>query len=323
MMNFTCWDVFQEARRPYTPRMSRQLSNRPAITLLDGGMGQELIARTRAGATGLWSTKVMMDEPQLVADVHRDYFAAGAQIATTNTYAIHRDRLSPYDIEDQFEALHLRACELAIRARDAHGSGQVAGALGPTGWSYRPDLAPPAEQAATLYEEIARLQASMVDLFICETMSSVDQARGALMGAGVAGKPVWLAVSVQDDDGTRLRSGERLLDIAPLIAQFNPAAVLVNCSSPEALDNALPLLHGLGVRIGGYANGFRMISTAFEAKGSTVDQLEKRTDLNPIQYADFADGWITGGASIVGGCCEVGPAHIRELARRYATPANA
>ena len=303
--------------------MSTQPSNRSPITLLDGGLGQELIARTSADATGLWSTKVMMDEPQLVADVHRDFLAAGAHIVTANTYAIHRDRLAPYDIEHQFEALHLRACEIAARARDAHGSGQVAGSLGPTGWSYRPDLAPPAEQAAAVYEEIVALQTPMVDLFICETMCSVDQARGVLMGASGAGKPVWLAVSVQDDDGTRLRSGEPLVDIAPLIAQFKPAAVLVNCSVPEALDTALPLLHGHGVPTGGYANGFRMISASFEAKGSTVDELEKRTDLNPTQYADFADGWIAGGASIIGGCCEVGPAHIGELARRYATATDA
>ncbi len=301
--------------------MSTQPSNRSPITLLDGGLGQELIARTSFDPTGLWSTKVMMDEPHLVTEVHRDFLAAGADIIATNTYAIHRDRLTPYDIEDQFETLHQRACELAVRARDEHGGGRVAGSLGPAGWSYRPDLAPPPEQAAELYAEIVKLQAPLVDLFICETMCSVEQSRGALMGASDAGMPVWLAVSVQDDDGTRLRSGEPLVDIAAVIAEFKPAAVLVNCSVPEALDVALPLLLGNGVPVGGYANGFRMISNAFEAKGSTVDRLEKRTDLDPNQYAEFVGGWIAAGASIVGGCCEVGPAHIRELASRYATDA--
>ncbi|MDA8587001.1 homocysteine S-methyltransferase family protein, partial [Rhodobacteraceae bacterium] len=62
-----------------------------SITILDGGMGQELLARTGAAPTGLWSTQVMMDHPDAVRAIHDDYFAAGADIATTNTYAILRD----------------------------------------------------------------------------------------------------------------------------------------------------------------------------------------------------------------------------------------
>ena len=239
-----------------------------------------------------------------------------AEIATTNTYAIHRDRLVRHDVESQFEALHKAACEIAVASRDAHGSGQVAGSLGPTGWSYRPDIAPPSDEAAEIFAEVARLQAPYVDLFICETMSSVDQARGALLGAQTQKKPVWLAVSVSDDDGTKLRSGEALSDILPLVAELKPDALLLNCAVPEAFDQAMPELSGCIVPIGGYANGFTKIVSAFTTENATVDALEKRDDLNPERYADFVDKWISQGATIVGGCCEVGPDHIREMARR-------
>ena len=80
-----------------------------AITLLDGGMGQELVARSGDEPTPLWATRVMIDHPGLVRDIHADYFAAGATIATTNTYAIHHDRLERVGMDPQFHALHLRA----------------------------------------------------------------------------------------------------------------------------------------------------------------------------------------------------------------------
>lgn len=286
------------------------------ITLLDGGMGQELVARSKNKPTGLWATQILLDKPEIVRGVHDDYFAAGAEIATTNTYAVHRDRLARENVESQFEALHRAACEIAVASRDAHGSGQVAGSLGPTGWSYRPDVAPPSAEAAEIYAEVARLQAPFVDLFICETMSSVDQARGALLGAQTQNKPVWLAVSVSDEDGTKLRSGEPLSEILSLVSELKPDALLLNCALPEAFDQAMPELSGCIVPIGGYANGFTKITSAFTTGDSTVASLNKRDDLNPERYADFVDKWVAQGATIVGGCCEVGPEHIREMARR-------
>ena len=69
------------------------------ITLLDGGMGQELLARTGDTPTPLWATRVMIDHPDVVCAIHGDYFAAGATIATTNSYAIHHDRLERFDLD--------------------------------------------------------------------------------------------------------------------------------------------------------------------------------------------------------------------------------
>ncbi len=287
-----------------------------SITLLDGGMGQELLARTGAAPTGLWSTQVMIDQPEAVRSVHADYFAAGATIATANTYAIHRDRLENTAYAAHFEALHRQALELAISARDAHGVGLVAGALGPLGWSYKAELAPPSQKAAELYAEIVEVDEPLVDMFILETMSGVDQARGGLMGTQCSDKPVWLALSVDDDDGTRLRSGEPLEDILPIVQEFGPAAVLLNCSRPEAIGQGLPTLAKTGLPFGAYANGFTSIAESFRQAGATVRSLETRVDLGPGEYADFVDQWISLGATIVGGCCEVGPAHISEINSR-------
>jgi homocysteine S-methyltransferase len=89
---------------------------------------------------------------------------------------------------------------------------------------------------------------------------------------------------------------------------------LLNCSIPEAIGAGLPLVAATGVQCGAYANGFTSIKAL--QPGGTVDGLVARTDLAPDTYADHVDGWIAAGATIVGGCCEVGPAHINEIAKR-------
>ena len=285
------------------------------ITLLDGGMGQELVHRAGDRPTPLWSTQVMIDHPGLVQAVHADYYAAGATVATTNTYAIHRDRLSGTGMSDRFEGLHRLALEAATEARAAHGSGRIAGSIGPLRASYRPDLHPASEVARPLFEEVATILAQACDLLIIETAVSLHHVADALAGAEAAGLPVWLAVSVNDHDGTRLRSGEVLADVLPLAAQ-GASAILVNCSAPEAIDAALPILAKGNLPFGAYANGFQQITSDFLKDKPTVDSLSARRDLGPEAYAEHVMAWVAGGATIVGGCCEVGPAHISEIARR-------
>ncbi len=283
-----------------------------AITILDGGMGQELVARA-GKPTALWSVQALLDNPQWVRDVHDAYFNAGAQIATTNTYSVLPDRLESHNMSARFEDLQRSACRLAVDARDSHGSGRVAGSLGPQGFSYQPDKSPPAEQAAEVYKQVCKAQRDYVDIFLAETMASVDQARGALMAMSQFDKEVWVSLSVDDSDGSKLRSGEPVEDALPLLKEYGADAVFINCSLPEAVSAAIPLIVESGIPVGAYANGFTGIHANFNKIGATVDLLEARTDLGPDAYAQFATQWVADGATIIGGCCEVGPAHIKTL----------
>jgi S-methylmethionine-dependent homocysteine/selenocysteine methylase len=286
------------------------------ITLLDGGMGQELVARSGDEPTPLWATRVMLDHPGMVRAIHADYFAAGATVATTNTYAIHHDRLQRFDLDPMFHALHLRALAEAHEARAAAGHGRIAGSMGPLVASYRPDVTQPVAEAAPKYAEIATILGPHVDVILCETMASIEMAEGAVKGGLASGKPVWLSVSVDDHDGAKLRSGEPVADLARLVAAYPIAAVLANCSVPEAMAAALASLKPLGLPFGAYANGFTHISGNFLKDAPTVKELTHRHDLTAEKYADFAMQWVGIGATIVGGCCEVGPAHIRHLRER-------
>ena len=279
------------------------------ITLLDGGMGQELVHRAGDRPTPLWSTQVMIDHPGLVAQVHRDFAAAGATIATTNTYAVHRDRLRATGLEGQFEELHSLALQ---EARDS-GAKRIAGSIGPLVASYQPDKHPDHDTAVPLYAEVAQILAPSCDLIICETVASVAHARAILQGAAAAGLPVWLSVTVDDEDGSKLRSGEPVADVLGL-AGYD--AICANCSAPEAIPQALSILATSGKPFGGYANGFTQITKDFLKANPTVDALSKRRDFTPAVYADHVMSWVDAGATIVGGCCEVGPPHIQAIADR-------
>ena len=283
------------------------------ITLLDGGMGQELVHRAGDKPTPLWATQVMIDHPGLVRGVHADYFAAGATVATTNTYALLRDRLVKAGIADQEDTLRAAALAEARAARDAHGSGRIAGAIGPLGASYRPDIFPDHATGVAEYASVVAAMAPYVDLILFETVASVAHAKAALEAAQGCGKPVWLAVTVDDEDGTLLRSGEQVSEITHL---SGADALLINCSAPEAMGAAINALLPSGLPVGALANAFTQITNEFLKDSPTVDALHSRKDVTPERYADFAMDWVNRGATIIGGCCETGPAHIAAVADR-------
>ena len=283
------------------------------VVLLDGGMGQELIARSSAPPSPLWSARVMMDEPHLVESVHRDYLEAGAKVLTLNSYSATPERLARDASEELFEPLQAKAIEIA-RSVAVDGKQAIAGCLPPLFASYKPELVPDEETCLSTYRRIVGEQKDAVDVFKCETLSCVREIRAAVRAAVESGKPVWCSMSVRDGDGTLLRSGETLADGVEAAKHEGASAVLINCSWPESVSQGLPVLKASGLPFGAFANGFTSID-ALNA-GGTVDVLEARTDLGPDQYADHALGWVEAGATIVGGCCEVGPAHISKLAER-------
>lgn len=285
------------------------------LTILDGGMGQELQKRSSAPAHPLWSAKVMLDSPEIIQSVHEDFIRAGAEVTTINAYSATPERLERNGEPDWFKPLQALSIDLAMAARDAVGADvRIAGCLPPLHASYRPDLSPDFADNLRRYSEIVAEQADRVDLIQCETMGSIAEATAACTAAVATGLPVWVGLTVKDDGSQTLRSGEPLVDALAALDGLGAEAILLNCSIPEAIDTALPSLANLGVPFGAYANGF----TSIEAlkPGGTVDALQARTDLSPARYSDYAEGWVEQGATIIGGCCEVGPDHIRELSKR-------
>ncbi|OHV90465.1 homocysteine S-methyltransferase family protein [Mesorhizobium sp. ORS 3428] len=285
-----------------------------AVILTDGGMGQELVRRSKSEPTPLWSARVLIDEPELVRGLHAEFIRAGARVITINTYSATPERLAREGAGELFEPLQKRGIELARQARDEAGDAAIAGCLSPLFGSYAPALTISFEETLGIYRRIVAEQADGVDLFLCETMASAEEGRAAVTAACESGKPVWVSWTLADHGTPRLRSGESIAAAAGALGDLPVSARLLNCCRPEAITAALPELLALGGSVGAYANGF----TSVEAlkHGGTVDVLHARHDLDPDAYADQAMDWVETGASIVGGCCEVGPAHIAALRDR-------
>jgi S-methylmethionine-dependent homocysteine/selenocysteine methylase len=284
------------------------------LVLLDGGMGQELINRNASGQGVLWSAKALFDNPAAVQAVHEDYIRAGADIITTNSYACIRNNFEPEGLLNRLGEMNQLSAMLARQARDKVGKKVlIAGSMGPQRGSYRPDLVGSYDETYALYREQAEFLAPMVDLFICETLSSIKEASAAVAAANSTGKPVWLSWSIEDSGEARLRSGEPLKEAWDDIDGTGVSAVLLNCAPPEAISKVLPELVSLSnIPVGAYANAFTPIPEKWDYHGEQSIP-PSRTDVTPEAYAGHAAGWLGAGARIIGGCCEVGPAHIAQL----------
>lgn len=298
------------------------------MTILDGGMGHQLKAMgiEISGPVGsmkrfLGVATANFDKKDVVKDAHLAYIDAGAQVITTNTYSCVPKCLEQQAatevgrtlIRDGIQGIIGEAGKLARAACEARpGCGvKVAGCMPPLAESYRPDKVGPFEDNVKDYMVIAKSIAPYSDLLLCETMSTVDEARAAVTAAASTGLPIWVSWTL-DENKPVLRSGESIKEAfaaVKSVAGANLQAVLFNCTSPEIITVAMPMLRELApdMPIGAYANGF---CTAESGDG-------EYRDLNPEQYHEFTQKWIASGATLVGGCCGVFPRHIAHLGKCF------
>ncbi len=229
------------------------------ITILDGGMGGELARRGVSNRNELWSAQALLDAPDVVAQVHRDYIEAGARIITTNSYSTIPSYLGKLDMAERYEELTSLAARIArdvassvgassIGASSIGPSIRVAGSMPPLDESYRPDLVPDATAALPVYQRLAAALDPFVDLFICETMSCAQEAHNAALAAleaSAGGKPVWVSWTLAEQPGRGLRSGESVAEAFTRLADLDVAAFLFNCTTPDAICEGLRQLSAL------------------------------------------------------------------------------
>ena len=287
-----------------------------SITLLDGGLGQEINTRsTQDKSHPLWSVQVMHNEPDIVVQVHEEFINAGAKVLTLNNYTATPTRMNRHGFGELFEATHQQAIKLMNQAisnsKVERSSINIAGCLPPIAASYVASAALNYQQSYDEYCRLIEVQQDGVDLFLAETISNIEEAEAAVDALQAFGHKTHIGLTLSDNATATLRSGEPLVDALAMLASKKVDAAMINCSFPEAVTEALPHLRASKLKFGAYANGFTSIDKL--TPGSTVDNLQARIDLSPEVYAQHALEWIAGGASIVGGCCEISPTHIQHL----------
>ena len=282
------------------------------ITLLDGGLGQEIYRRSKLTEALLWSVEAMLNEPEIVREVHLEFIVAGAEICTLNTYAATPTRLRNSNREDDFELIHSMADQAVREAiQNSKLPIKVAGCLPPLHGSYLGTPSRPKSSMVEEYAQIVQLHPA-VDLWIIETMTNPLEAEAAVTAGLESGKPVFLAYRLEKNG--KLKSGQTLKEVKGCFDHKDLSGILINCSEPEIISDHIAELSIFDMPFGAYGNGF--VSVEPLARGESVFKLQAREDLSPTKYADYVDQWISVGATIVGGCCEISPSHIREIKRR-------
>ena len=287
------------------------------LTILDGGMGRELKEIGAPFSQPLWSAQALIEAPQFVTQAHQHFIDAGAELIITNSYACVPFHLGEQRFSEQgFELAELSGKLAQSVAQFADHTVTVAGAIPPPFGSYRPDLFK-AEQAKPIVQTLYDAQAPYVDLWMVETLCSLEEFSAIHDVLKQSDKPCYYAFSLSDETGSaaRLRSGQAVTDAIKLAVQSDAAAVLFNCSVPEVMEQAIKdakqVLIELGstIEVGVYANNFAPISSEHEAN----DTLQCMRELSPADYLVYAKRWYQLGATIIGGCCGIGPKHIKAL----------
>lgn len=289
------------------------------ITLIDGGMGRALHERGVSLDAPLWSARAFLGDPDVIMQAHLDYIQAGARVITSNSYALTDYYLSRAGLLHRKQQLLELAYKLADEARLASGRSdvQIAASIPPLNESYRPDLVNQDQLDQEYPQLIESAIANGADILLAETISSISEAESILNHADVREIPLWISFTVSEDGN--LRSGEEISSGAALCRERGVDAVLLNCSTPSAIGKAMNLLArelvNTSVRFGGYANRFKEVSEDFTLEGG-LNELD--SGLSCSSYQDSVSSWIAQGATIVGGCCGIGPEYIQTLSENFA-----
>jgi S-methylmethionine-dependent homocysteine/selenocysteine methylase len=300
------------------------------VVVIDGGTGTQLQAEGAPMDDETWSARASLEHPGLVQSVHEAYIRAGADVIIANTFATNRAALEPAGLGARVAEANHSAVRAALRAREAAGRPvTVAGSMssfcaiamhgrGPA--AGEPDAAaedPRFPSLANFREQAALLADAGVDLIALELMEAPGYGRAAIQAATETGLPVWLGVApVRLDDGSlgtdpELGSGLSFTELVRQLATPDLAAVTVMHAKPDAATEALGVIREyFDGPVGVYAESGDWAAPNWVFNG-----------LTPDEYLLEADSWVSRGAQIIGGCCGVGPEHIRVLADRLTRPA--
>ena len=290
--------------------------------VLDGGMGQELLARGVETSGTLWSANALLQEKyhELLLDTHLDFINSGAEIIVTTTFTTRRMRLRDNGVEDKFEYLNTKAGEIAKKAKDLNPHVLVAGGLPPQYLTYEVDTRSDEEIKENFYDQ-AKLLDPFIDFFYLDVLSSVREFNLAIKAIESFKKPYLIGAHISE--GVKLPSGENISEIMTTIDHKKLLGIMLSCVSPENYEKNLNEIKSLGVPFGFKLNGFITTKPAAgytntfnkSKTGNPNEFLGHREDLIPEKMALFVKKFKEAGATILGGCCETRPAHIKEMAR--------
>jgi S-methylmethionine-dependent homocysteine/selenocysteine methylase len=295
----------------------REKLARGETIILDGGTGTDIQRRGVPMSSSTWCAEANLSHPDVVREVHADYIKAGADIIIANTFATSALLFNALARDDELLEIDRAAVAIAKEAAKGHPVA-VAGSMS----TMRPVVAGsdrtskqqewPQDKARALFRRKAdNLAAAGIDLIMMEMMRDQDYSVWATEAALATGLPVWIGISVERH-GNRLtgfgREDQNFEDVARVLSALKPDVISIMHTSPNDTDEAIDILrkHWKGP-IGAYPESgyFKMPEWTF------VDIIE------PEELVKKSQAWEKKGVTAFGGCCGLGPDHIKALTEAF------
>ena len=283
------------------------------VVLMDGGTGTELEKRGVPMDNAAWCATALATHPDVVREVHEDYIRAGAEVVITNTFPAAKHVLQEAGVGERFRELNARAAELAREAREnaAEGPVYIAGSIStfPAKLDYGYD--PEENEARANYTEQAEVLAGAgVDLIALEMMRDLEGTKYAIEAAAKTGLPIWLGFSCWPaEDGTlMLWTGRDSL--AGALEELPLQEVSLVSIMHTQIEDTVPALQEIKRHWDGPLGAYPHRGEFIMPHWQFIDRI------SPEDFAAEAEKWLELGVQMIGGCCGIGPEHIRELKAR-------
>jgi methionine synthase / methylenetetrahydrofolate reductase(NADPH) len=274
------------------------------VIVFDGGVGTFLYEKGVFINTCF--DELNLTNPDIVAEVHRDYVNAGADVVETNTFGANRFKLTPYGLETRVHEINIKGAQIARKV--AADKALVAGSVGPLGIQIEPLGKLSFDEAKEAFaEQMKGLIDGGVDLIVLETFSHVPELQQAIRAARELNDTLPLMVQVTIGDDGNLLSGTTLESFVKGISSYPVDVVGLNCSvGPKAMLEALEDLKSL-----------TSLPISIQPNAGLPQNIGGRNIYlaSPEYMAEYAKRFILTGAAIVGGCCGTNPEHIKAIRR--------
>ena len=294
------------------------------VRILDGGMGQALLAKGLKAKGSLWSATALIKKEyhQLVIDTHLDFIESGADVIVTNNFSARRKRMIDNEVEKQFTFANEKAGELALKAKQLSKKNiLIAGSLPAQNNTYILDDRDKNLIRKNFFDQ-ANILKSFVDFFYLDVLSSIREVEIALNVVEETKKKVLVGIHIKKNG--KLPSGESITKLFKECKSKNWLGLIASCVSPEIIENTVEEIKDLGVPFGFKANLWKneplpvhkVVKISDDGFGENpVDILGSRDDVTGEKFCDFSKIMINKGATVLGGCCETKPSHINAISK--------
>ncbi len=285
--------------------------------LIDGATGTECLRRGVPELENGWSGGAALSHPEIVRQIHSEYIALGADLVASSTFASGRNVLADAGVEQHFESCNRRAVELAVEARSMAGESgaRVVIAGGISNWSFSEDRPPLETLRDNTIEQARILRDAGAELLSLEMMVDMARMTATLDAAATVDLPIWVGFSIGPEEGhdadelgaeIELREGGLLAEAVRAAASYDRVDAICLMHSDVRLTErgVATIAENWDGPIGAYAHACELIDGEY-----VFDDV-----ITPTDYASYEPAWREAGASMIGGCCGIGPDHLRILA---------